>query len=48
MLGLSDSNFNREMRWKKIAVVFQGAMNSLDPVYRISEQLQAHSERAQY
>ena len=40
MLDLSDSNFNREMRWKKIAVVFQGAMNSLDPVYRISEQLQ--------
>lgn len=39
MLDLSESDFNREMRWKKIAVVFQGAMNSLDPVYRISEQL---------
>jgi peptide/nickel transport system ATP-binding protein len=39
VLDLSESNFNREMRWKKIAVVFQGAMNSLDPVYRISDQL---------
>lgn len=39
VLDFSESNFNRNMRWKKIAVVFQGAMNSLDPVYRISEQL---------
>lgn len=39
VLALSESHFNREMRWRKIAVVFQGAMNSLDPVYRISEQL---------
>lgn len=39
VLEFSESNFNRNMRWKKIAVVFQGAMNSLDPVYRISEQL---------
>ena len=39
VLELTDSYFNREMRWKKIAVVFQGAMNSLDPVYRISDQL---------
>ena len=28
VLDLSESYFNREMRWKKIAVVFQGAMNS--------------------
>jgi peptide/nickel transport system ATP-binding protein len=39
VLELSETYFNREMRWKKIAVVFQGAMNSLDPVYKISEQL---------
>ena len=39
VLDLSENFFNREMRWKKIAVVFQGAMNSLDPVYKISEQL---------
>jgi peptide/nickel transport system ATP-binding protein len=39
VLDFSESSFNREIRWKKIAVVFQGAMNSLDPVYRISDQL---------
>lgn len=39
VLELSETYFNHEMRWKKIAVVFQGAMNSLDPVYKISEQL---------
>lgn len=40
LLELSDDCFNSQIRWKKIAVVFQGAMNSLDPVYRISEQMQ--------
>lgn len=52
VLDLSESDFNREMRWKKIAVVFQGAMNSLDPVYRISEQLrelmQQHKSKGDY
>src|SRR4029078_7123246 len=33
ILKLSDSEFNKKIRWKKIAMVFQGAMNSLDPVY---------------
>ncbi|MGI0048502.1 MAG: ATP-binding cassette domain-containing protein, partial [Nitrososphaera sp.] len=27
------SEFNSRIRWKKIAMVFQGAMNALDPVY---------------
>jgi peptide/nickel transport system ATP-binding protein len=40
LLDLSDDYFDSEVRWKKIAVVFQGAMNSLDPVYRISEQME--------
>jgi peptide/nickel transport system ATP-binding protein len=35
-----------QVRWKGIAMVFQAAMNSLDPVYRVGEQiveaLQAH------
>lgn len=39
LLDLSDSFFNSQIRWKKIAVIFQGAMNSLDPVYKISEQM---------
>jgi peptide/nickel transport system ATP-binding protein len=36
---LSDSEFNKKVRWKKIAMVFQGAMNSLDPVYTIGDQM---------
>jgi peptide/nickel transport system ATP-binding protein len=36
---LSDADFNKRVRWKKISMVFQGAMNSLDPVYTIGYQL---------
>lgn len=31
--------FDNRIRWKKIAMVFQGAMNALDPVYTIESQL---------
>jgi peptide/nickel transport system ATP-binding protein len=33
------SEFNSQVRWKKIAMVFQGAMNALDPVYTVESQL---------
>jgi peptide/nickel transport system ATP-binding protein len=33
------SEFNGKARWKKIAMVFQGAMNALDPVYTVESQL---------
>ncbi|HJS81608.1 MAG TPA: ABC transporter ATP-binding protein [Nitrososphaera sp.] len=36
---LADSRFNSEVRWKKIAMVFQGAMNALDPVFTVESQL---------
>ncbi|MFL6355102.1 MAG: ABC transporter ATP-binding protein [Nitrososphaeraceae archaeon] len=36
---LSDADFNKKIRWKKISMVFQGAMNSLDPVYTIGSQI---------
>ncbi|MFC9689146.1 ABC transporter ATP-binding protein [Kribbella sp. NPDC056951] len=41
-LDLSELNGDdlRAFRWDKIAMVFQGAMNSLNPVLRISEQLE--------
>jgi len=38
-LTMSDSEFNKKVRWKRIAMVFQGAMNALDPVYSIKDQL---------
>lgn len=39
LLDLSEEEFNKSYRWKKISMVFQGAMNSLDPVYTIRQQL---------
>jgi len=38
MLTLSDSEVRRR-RWKEIAMVFQAAMNSLNPVYTVEEQI---------
>ena len=38
MLKMSDTEFAKKYRWKDIAMVFQGAMNSLDPVFTIKEQ----------
>ena len=38
ILGMKESDFNEKYRWKKISMVFQGAMNSLDPVFTIQEQ----------
>jgi len=40
ILGISSYDFNNKIRWKKIAMVFQGAMNVLDPVYPVGSQLQ--------
>ncbi|MCV0411807.1 ABC transporter ATP-binding protein [Nitrosarchaeum sp.] len=38
ILDISESDFIRKFRWKKISMIFQGAMNSLDPVFTIREQ----------
>jgi peptide/nickel transport system ATP-binding protein len=38
ILDLTESDFNQKYRWKKISMIFQGAMNSLDPVYTIKQQ----------
>jgi peptide/nickel transport system ATP-binding protein len=48
VLGLSDRAL-RQFRWAETAIVFQGAMNSLNPVHKISTQLtdvlRAHEPR---
>jgi len=36
---LSDDQFRRDIRWQRIAMVFQGAMSVLNPVLRIGEQI---------
>ena len=38
LLDMPESDFGQEYRWKKISVIFQGAMNSLDPVFTVKEQ----------
>jgi len=37
-LDMTSSEFDKNIRWKKISMVFQGAMNSLDPVFTIEHQ----------
>jgi peptide/nickel transport system ATP-binding protein len=39
LTNMPPSEFNSKVRWKKIAMVFQGAMNALDPVYTVESQL---------
>ncbi len=38
LLDMSQSEFDNKFRWKKISMIFQGAMNSLDPVFTIEQQ----------
>jgi peptide/nickel transport system ATP-binding protein len=39
ILKISEKEFNEKYRWKKISMVFQGSMNSLDPVFTIEVQM---------
>ncbi|MEA4921511.1 MAG: ABC transporter ATP-binding protein [Clostridiaceae bacterium] len=39
LLSISEAEMN-ELRWSKISVVFQNAMNALSPVHRISTQIE--------
>jgi peptide/nickel transport system ATP-binding protein len=39
IIKLSNSDFDKTIRWKKIAMIFQGAMNTLDPVYTVGDQM---------
>lgn len=36
---ISSSDFDKMIRWKRIAMVFQGAMNSLNPVFTVGKQM---------
>ena len=38
LLDMDEFDFENQYRWKKISMIFQGAMNSLDPVFTINEQ----------
>lgn len=39
LLKMPEEEFRRDIRWKKISMVFQGAMNALNPVHRVGDQI---------
>jgi oligopeptide/dipeptide ABC transporter ATP-binding protein len=39
LTALDDEAFRRRIRWSRMAMVFQGAMHSLNPVIRVGEQV---------
>ena len=39
IVGLDDKTFDKEYRWKRMAYIFQGAMNALNPVFRVGDQI---------
>ena len=39
LMGLSDEEFRKQIRWRSVSMVFQGAMNSLNPVLRVGRQV---------
>jgi len=39
IVGLDDKTFDKDYRWKRMAYIFQGAMNALNPVFRVGDQI---------
>lgn len=39
LMKMSDDKIRREIRWKRISMVFQGAMNALNPVLKVGFQV---------
>lgn len=39
IVKLSETEMRKEVRWKGISIVFQGAMNALNPVQRVGDQI---------
>ncbi len=39
ILEMGEEEFRRKIRWKKISMVFQGAMNALNPVFTVGDQI---------
>ncbi|MFQ5999579.1 MAG: ABC transporter ATP-binding protein [Candidatus Bathyarchaeia archaeon] len=39
LVKLKESEMRKRVRWKGISIVFQGAMNALNPVYKVGDQI---------
>ncbi|MCD6241789.1 ABC transporter ATP-binding protein [Candidatus Bathyarchaeota archaeon] len=39
LVKMDEKTLRKKIRWKEISLIFQGAMNALNPVYKISDQI---------
>lgn len=39
IVKMKDKEFRQKIRWKGISIVFQGAMNALNPVFKVGDQI---------
>jgi len=39
LLEVEEEKFRRNYRWKQVSIIFQGAMNALNPVFRVGDQI---------
>jgi peptide/nickel transport system ATP-binding protein len=39
ILEMNDENLRKRIRWKRVSMIFQGAMNALHPIYKIGDQI---------
>jgi len=39
VVALDEDEMRKQMRWKEMSIVFQGAMNAFNPVYKIGDQI---------
>ena len=39
LVRMDEKTLRKKIRWKEISLIFQGAMNALNPVYKISDQI---------
>ena len=39
LTNIDDVRMRREIRWKRMSMIFQGAMNALNPVFKIGDQI---------
>jgi peptide/nickel transport system ATP-binding protein len=39
IIEIDDKRFDKDYRWKRLSYVFQGAMNALNPVFRVGDQI---------
>jgi len=39
IVSLSESEMRKEIRWKRLSMIFQGAMNAMNPLYKVGDQI---------